>query len=198
MNLVWLLALALAAVLAVGGTAAASDRRERRRRARAATDELLGQHHGDVVARAPRLLTALVAVAALAGAIGVGFAVADRSDQAAADRSDQAAANVGRCTTQVSTAWRRAIAVLLVGYTGEDDLEALELDAAELDLPSDPAAIRAEGRARLAAALADDARLDPDDPRPICPFVVGDPDRTPADPVDSATAELDAQTHPGD
>jgi hypothetical protein len=169
------------------------DRRATRQRARAATDELLGGATPE--AHTPRALTAAVIAAALFGAIASGYAMAGRNDTAEANRAGAASANLARCQDAVATGWRRGIAVLIVGYATEpgapDELPAELADiATELDLPNPLAGIREEGRRRIIAALADDARLADVTDR-ICPYTPGDPDATPDEPIRSATEALE-------
>lgn len=186
-----LLTVVLVTLLAAG----AADRRAARRRAESAATRVLGDD-ADHAPRTPRTLVALVALATLFGALASGYLIAARSDDAAQDDQAKASANLLRCQSTVATGWRKGIAVLLIGYTAGGDSDATELPdelrvtAAELDLPPTLDGIRAEGRARIIAALADDARLADVTDR-ICPYVPGDPARTPDQPVRSATTALE-------
>lgn len=190
-----LVALVLLVVLVAG----ASDRRASRRRAESAAAAILGDDD-QPAQRLPRTLIALVAVSALLGAIATGYAFAGRADQGDSNRADQAQTNLSRCQSTVATGWRKGIAVLLIGYTAGDegDDEPVDLPpematvAEDLNLPDTLPEIRQEGRLRIMAALVDDARISDTSDR-ICPYVPGDPEATPDEPVRSATAALEQQ-----
>lgn len=144
----------------------------------------------------PWPLRAALAILIIFGAVGTGLQIANASDQSNRDRSSSASANLSRCQSVVNANWRKAVAVLLVGYTTDGPV----IDPAtsvRLHLPRDVERVKAIGRLRITAALEDDARIDDESDR-ICPFVPSDPGRTPDAPVRSATAALErrlAHTH---
>lgn len=187
-------------------------RRAQRRRAASPVNELLGdtpadaraaEHYGPV----PRGLIVLTAGAAVAGLLAAAYGAANADDSQARDRSDQAQANRQTCLSTVNTGWRKAVGVTLVGaQVDTDEVIAGQLPTDvriltdRIDLPTTLEGIRAEGRRRTIAALLDDARIGSTVDE-ICPFTPGDPARTPAKPVRSATAQLEReleQTNPGD
>lgn len=190
-----LIALLAGTMLAlVVGTAIRDRLRHRPRRTHSAADAYLtaaGPPSSALPYGVPTSLRLIVAAGALAAAIAAGASLGTHNDQTNRNRSDAALANLQRCNTVVNANWRRAIDVFLLGYsvTSPHELAAI---SSELGLPDDPGAVKAEGRARIAASLADDARLDALERR-LCPFAPGDPTRTPDTPVESATARLNAE-----
>lgn len=189
-----LITTAVLVVIAAMALGAARDRwRYRRDGHTTVADEYLASSGPPATASPYRTstgLTAAIAMAAIGAAIAAGAGLGITNSQSTSNRSSAALANLNRCNTIVGANWRRAVDVFLLGYSVTSPSE-LRTISAELGLPDDPGAVKAEGRARIVASLADDARLDAIEHR-LCPFVPGDPSKTPDTPVGSATAGLNA------
>lgn len=134
----------------------------------------------------PMMVLLTIAAGCAAAAAVVGFV--GRSDAAERNASDDATVNRSTCLSTAAADWRAAIDVLLIGYTAENAetsalVRALEDAGAEgvLDGAESPEEFQSRGVELVAQSLVNDARIG-DESDPLCPFVAGDPSRTPTVP----------------
>lgn len=150
----------------------------------------------------PMMVLLTIAAGCAAAAAVVGFV--GRSDTQERNASDDATVNRSTCLSTANADWRASVGVLLMGYVaGEGQASAFvaaivdagpQVEEAILDGARDTQQIRDRGVELLASSVVNDARIG-SETDPLCPFVAGDPSRTPAEP-DRTDIDVDPGSSP--
>lgn len=148
----------------------------------------------------PMMVLLTIAAGCAAAAAVVGFVGQDAAEERNA--SDDATVNRSTCLSTANADWRASVGVLLVGYVaGEGQADAfvdalIETGVEEqvLDGARTTEEIRNRGVELLASAVVNDSRIGSESD-PLCPFVAGNPDRTPPVP-DRTEVDVDGDASP--
>lgn len=133
----------------------------------------------------------LVTVAAVAATLAAVLGFVDQDATGDRNRSDDATVNRSTCLSTANADWRAAVGVLLIGYVAGEGQSTAFVEALEdagggaeeeiLDGADTTEEIRDRGVELLLGAIVNDARIG-SETDPLCPFVAGDPSKTPSEP----------------